>query len=414
MADEWHFTSGGEQSGPVTWTELKRLADEKKLAATDLVWNESMDEWIQAGKLDGLIPSSPVVRKPPPLPGSVAKAPVSTPAVDNRVTGELCLAATGGVHRGTMSGVKEKIAVLLDQERIGTGTLVDGFTLRFESVVGRHSVTLKEEREATGIAKFMMAAMPAKGLNKSYPVTFDKPGHYSITFIPPSGIKAKLGLEILPGSIDIEYTPQASGLIAVSEERRNALCGLWRTVVGSGVAFLFTHDQAMLREDGIATKFRWSSQDKIELYMDGCEPTANFQILSLGVHELILPTSHGTEHFVRGKTVTEEEVQRRQAEARQQQAEAAVNFKNTATGVAALLSSGGFALLCGGVGLGAAAAGDGIGAGAMSGGGGSSNSGSQDFREKRCDYCNGTGWRGNNNQERCTGCGGHGVKRIRA
>ncbi|MGL4423756.1 MAG: DUF4339 domain-containing protein, partial [Gemmataceae bacterium] len=284
MAEEWHYTRGGEQAGPVSWAELKRLADEKTLVATDLVWTESMEEWSEAGKLDGLIPQSPVVRKPPPLPGSVKQAPVAVPADSKRVTGELYLEASGGAARSSLIGLKEQIAVLLDQERIGSGTREEGINLKFESAVGQHSVTLKEEKE---VARGFTRGKKFDGVNKSYPVTFDKPGHYDITFLPARGFKAKLGLETLPGSIEIEYTPQAADFVAVSEERRNALVGLWRAVGGSGVAFLFTNDLAMLREDGVGTKFRWSSRDKIELYMDGCEPKAHFQILSLGTHELI-------------------------------------------------------------------------------------------------------------------------------
>lgn len=44
MSGEWYFNAGGEQGGPVTWDDLKRLAVERKLANGDLVWSEGMPE----------------------------------------------------------------------------------------------------------------------------------------------------------------------------------------------------------------------------------------------------------------------------------------------------------------------------------------------------------------------------------
>jgi GYF domain 2 len=51
----WYFTSGGTRCGPVTFGELRAMAASKVLDHRhDLVWKEGMDEWKQAGLLDGL------------------------------------------------------------------------------------------------------------------------------------------------------------------------------------------------------------------------------------------------------------------------------------------------------------------------------------------------------------------------
>lgn len=54
-AQVWYFTTGGTRCGPVTFAELRAMAASKVLDHRhDLVWKEGMDEWKQAGLLDGL------------------------------------------------------------------------------------------------------------------------------------------------------------------------------------------------------------------------------------------------------------------------------------------------------------------------------------------------------------------------
>jgi hypothetical protein len=54
-AKEWYYTSGPDQAGPVTFEELKAMATAAGLhPRQDMVWKESMDEWIPAGQIDGL------------------------------------------------------------------------------------------------------------------------------------------------------------------------------------------------------------------------------------------------------------------------------------------------------------------------------------------------------------------------
>jgi len=70
MADQWHYSINGNQSGPVSSSELKQFASSGKLSQTDLIWKDGMQDWVPAGKVKGLFSvqantASP--RMPPPI-----------------------------------------------------------------------------------------------------------------------------------------------------------------------------------------------------------------------------------------------------------------------------------------------------------------------------------------------------------
>jgi hypothetical protein len=51
---EWHFSQAGKKDGPVPFIVLQRLAASGKLSPTDLVWKEGMPGWEPATKIPGL------------------------------------------------------------------------------------------------------------------------------------------------------------------------------------------------------------------------------------------------------------------------------------------------------------------------------------------------------------------------
>ncbi len=65
MATEWYFGHNGEQRGPVSGAELKRLAVSAGLSPTDLVWKEGMDKWALASRLKGFFPTVKPANHPP-------------------------------------------------------------------------------------------------------------------------------------------------------------------------------------------------------------------------------------------------------------------------------------------------------------------------------------------------------------
>ncbi len=67
MAGEWYYARESASVGPMTWVELKDLADSGELQRTDLVWTAPMDEWEEAGGFEELFApeSEPLISSPP-------------------------------------------------------------------------------------------------------------------------------------------------------------------------------------------------------------------------------------------------------------------------------------------------------------------------------------------------------------
>jgi hypothetical protein len=88
---EWHYSRNGNQVGPVTAADLKRLASTGQLSPTDLIWKEGWEDWKPAAGIKGLfndaLPSTPV---PPPLPVVTdAKASQTSGNVSDAVKSDL-------------------------------------------------------------------------------------------------------------------------------------------------------------------------------------------------------------------------------------------------------------------------------------------------------------------------------------
>jgi len=54
MAQEWFFSKGGQQQGPVDFDQLKQLAASGQVRPGDLVWCEGMAKWTEAGTIENL------------------------------------------------------------------------------------------------------------------------------------------------------------------------------------------------------------------------------------------------------------------------------------------------------------------------------------------------------------------------
>jgi hypothetical protein len=82
---EWHYFSGGQQCGPVSWTQLRELAVSGRLRPAEMVWKHGMPSWAAAGSIPNLFPSPAAVSPspiPPPIP---APPPASQPDAPGRV-----------------------------------------------------------------------------------------------------------------------------------------------------------------------------------------------------------------------------------------------------------------------------------------------------------------------------------------
>ena len=58
MARQWFYTLNQRQQGPVSWQELRRLAETGVVNPTDLIWQEGMAAWIKAGGVEELYEST--------------------------------------------------------------------------------------------------------------------------------------------------------------------------------------------------------------------------------------------------------------------------------------------------------------------------------------------------------------------
>lgn len=54
MSVEWYYTTNRQQMGPVSWDELRELAEVGILKPHDMVWSDGMDEWAKAINQSGL------------------------------------------------------------------------------------------------------------------------------------------------------------------------------------------------------------------------------------------------------------------------------------------------------------------------------------------------------------------------
>lgn len=72
---QWYFAVDGQQRGPVSSLDLRKLAKLNKLKPTDLVWKEGLPEWIPAQKITGLFTDS-AEAAPRPVVTAVSEAQV--------------------------------------------------------------------------------------------------------------------------------------------------------------------------------------------------------------------------------------------------------------------------------------------------------------------------------------------------
>lgn len=58
--NEWYYAKNGTQHGPVTLETLRGLASSGGLSGEDLVWNQTMKDWLPATQVAGVIPTQAI------------------------------------------------------------------------------------------------------------------------------------------------------------------------------------------------------------------------------------------------------------------------------------------------------------------------------------------------------------------
>ncbi len=291
-----------------------------------------MAAWAAASTIPNLFP--PPSAAPPALPPALPVAAV--PFILDRVSGELVFQGEGGMALGA-----DQVDILLDEHKIGVGSVKGGFGVSFETEAGQHTVVLML---CDGTKKLFGSGAAPK---QQFALNLQKPGHYTVTFsyAQPKSFVERMRAKNpagkgLPTQTEIAYSPQVKqlpravkvdpgtkpaeqetglvqkGLSALGrmftldekkieqqvaeiqkDARRGYLTGLWQPVSGKGHSYIFTDDGGLKRSDGLCRKFRWQSEDKLELYEEGVAKPIYFDIISLGEHELLLKTDEGAVHY---------------------------------------------------------------------------------------------------------------------
>jgi hypothetical protein len=74
MSTEWFYTQGGQQQGPVSAEQLQFLIGSGRVNTNDLVWNQSMTDWVPASQAPGLSAAPPAAGADPHPPGVIGYA----------------------------------------------------------------------------------------------------------------------------------------------------------------------------------------------------------------------------------------------------------------------------------------------------------------------------------------------------
>ena len=89
---DWHYAQHGERFDPVNWVTLKRLAREGTLQPSDLLWHESLPDWIEASQAADLFPenadSFPAMKKAIARKSKVAQSGMDEPVEKGQGTSE--------------------------------------------------------------------------------------------------------------------------------------------------------------------------------------------------------------------------------------------------------------------------------------------------------------------------------------
>lgn len=87
---EWFYSHNGNQVGPVSAADLKRLASTGQVSRSDLIWKDGWEDWKPAGAIKGLFPTVPESNPASiPLPAApevkLSRTTAAEPSSDERV-----------------------------------------------------------------------------------------------------------------------------------------------------------------------------------------------------------------------------------------------------------------------------------------------------------------------------------------
>ncbi|MGE3408676.1 MAG: GYF domain-containing protein [Pirellulales bacterium] len=114
MANEWYYTKGDQQIGPVSASDLKAAVASGDLTPTSQVWKEGMAEWKPATKIKGLFDGLPGPTKPIPesSPPSSETAAIADKATKPSAMSSLLSTAKSAAQLAAKQAEKTKLTTI--------------------------------------------------------------------------------------------------------------------------------------------------------------------------------------------------------------------------------------------------------------------------------------------------------------
>jgi len=101
----WYYTQGAEEAGPVLMADLQQLLAAGKLSAHDMLWTDSMADWVEANTIAELFP--PASANPASFAGGASdKSKMATTSLVLSILGFFCIpffGSLGGVVCGHLA-----------------------------------------------------------------------------------------------------------------------------------------------------------------------------------------------------------------------------------------------------------------------------------------------------------------------
>jgi hypothetical protein len=392
MSEKWYYSTGSEKIGPVDHLQIGTLISSGQLNLKDLVWKKGMANWDKIENIPDFIEfinNQLDENLPPPLPANQDspnankdKNIVSSDKVTVEVNVEGVLGGYGCLN------------IFVDEEFIGgCARYIDGVHGEtFQTTIGHRSIKLVHQIEQKDLPPTLasksvlgnvlsMQELHLANLNKEkiYRLYIERGGHYTVKFstMPEFLGKEKIGnmfssvikglasgLTLLPSSFSINRVEDAKEKLDPSLYFKKMAVGLWENLNDKNLSILITNDGAFMRADGLMAKYNWEEKYKINVFDINNNEKFEFQVTSLSQKQLILSHNGQSLHLIKGKTLTELEMEREKEIFLRQAHIKSEIFKNYALGVSSLILNSGLSVLSAGAGVGAAVAGTGIGIGA--------------------------------------------------
>jgi uncharacterized Tic20 family protein len=99
-AQEWRVLDGeGKQQGPYSFQDLQAYYTSGNITHETMIWTEGLEEWVPAGRVEGLLPNVPQIVPLAPAPAvAVSTQPIASGGIN--LTPQIAEIATGVSHGG--------------------------------------------------------------------------------------------------------------------------------------------------------------------------------------------------------------------------------------------------------------------------------------------------------------------------